>query len=538
MSTNKQTNARTVYGGKLSRLALAPLALAFVGGCGDDVEAFSDIGTTTAAFKTYNAHDTDFIAQMPQVVSDNSLTGAFGPAMCSNSGHAAYLFVRDRQDFVQTYLYSGANPNGWTRYGNSSGNASPKTFSGRLSCAASGEGAQVVLVGRGKSDNLLYWSAAVADDALSNPVSESFYSFDDIHSTHTYTNDPSIAAYDGHLLVTVVGSTGRLYAYYKDGGGSWSGRISGPVSPDSGWTLQGTPSAAYHEGAEQYHIYVRATNSSGSSRFYRIYFDDDHFTGPFSLSSPIIQQVALSSGAPTIDSDPAVEWTGEPYGSGLGYVMTLYYRSGNKFYQSSSSIYAGDNPFELLSSSSHNPNFTGDPAVQGGVPYESGQHWFVGQSTSNRIYFGTSSEDVNLSLTGPDCADGAPAQVFGDYTPEAVGCPGSVTWSQRASLCAPGSRPCTADEWVDARGSSQPAHNYWTNDNLRYGGSSVSCFASKTSGTLCPSGQPMRVCTSSGTDAEGNVCNWENCGYNATSPNQYFGGCSGNTTAGTLCCLD
>jgi hypothetical protein len=47
----------------------------------------------------------------------------------------------------------------------------------------------------------------------------------------------------------------------------------------------------------------------------------------------------------------------------------------------------------------------------------------------------------------------------------------------------------------------------------------------------------MRVCTASGTDAEGNVCNWENCGYGSTSPNQYFGGCEGNTTAGTLCCL-
>jgi len=43
------------------------------------------------------------------------------------------------------------------------------------------------------------------------------------------------------------------------------------------------------------------------------------------------------------------------------------------------------------------------------------------------------------------------------------------------------------------------------------------------------------VCPSSGKDAEGNHCNWTNCGLNANSPNEYFGGCVGNATAGTLC---
>jgi hypothetical protein len=232
-----------------------------------------------------------------------------------------------------------------------------------------------------------------------------------------------------------------------------------------------------------------------------------------------------------------VERSGEPNGDGLGYVMTLYYRSDDKFCQSSSSFYPGDNPFELISDSLYNPDFKGAPSVQGGVSFETGKHWFAGQSTSDRIYFGTSADDTNLVLTGPECREGAiPGDIFGQSVPKAIGCKGSVTWSQRASLCAAGSRPCTAAEWVDARGSQVPSHNYWTSDNLRYGGSASGCFASKTSGTLCPSGQPMQVCTSSGTDAEGNVCNWKNCGYGSSSLNQYFGGCAGNT-AGTLCCL-
>jgi hypothetical protein len=38
----------------------------------------------------------------------------------------------------------------------------------------------------------------------------------------------------------------------------------------------------------------------------------------------------------------------------------------------------------------------GAPSVVGGVPYEVGQHWMVGQDSSNRIWFGTSQSDDNL----------------------------------------------------------------------------------------------------------------------------------------------
>jgi hypothetical protein len=45
----------------------------------------------------------------------------------------------------------------------------------------------------------------------------------------------------------------------------------------------------------------------------------------------------------------------------------------------------------------------------------------------------------------------------------------------------------------------------------------------------------MRVCTPGGTDSYGNTCTWTGCGH-ATTQNQYFGGCTSNPTAGTLCC--
>jgi hypothetical protein len=44
----------------------------------------------------------------------------------------------------------------------------------------------------------------------------------------------------------------------------------------------------------------------------------------------------------------------------------------------------------------------------------------------------------------------------------------------------------------------------------------------------------MRVCPASGSDTEGNHCNWTTCGYGSTQ-NGWFGGCMGNLTAGTLC---
>jgi hypothetical protein len=146
------------------------------------------------------------------------------------------------------------------------------------------------------------------------------------------------------------------------------------------------------------------------------------------------------------------------------------------------------------------------------------------------------------------CAYGAPFQHFdpsvqGNGTVTAYGCSGSVLWSHpgsidAASLCAPGYLLARADDWAAvAKQGNQPTHEYWTGDNLRWSGSaSGTCSATTSGGNSCPSG-PMHVCSPSGTDADGNGCEWANCGLNATSPNLYFGGCSSvpDRTAGALC---
>jgi hypothetical protein len=88
---------------------------------------------------------------------------------------------------------------------------------------------------------------------------------------------------------------------------------------------------------------------------------------------------------------------------------------------------------------------------------------------------------------------------------------------------------------VDLREGVAPTHSYWTSNSLRYYGNPDTCLASVYQGNSCESGTPMRVCPGA-VDPEGNECNWFDCGFESYSPNEYFGGCNGNPTAGTLCC--
>jgi hypothetical protein len=181
----------------------------------------------------------------------------------------------------------------------------------------------------------------------------------------------------------------------------------------------------------------------------------------------------------------------------------------------------------------------GGPAVCGNGKIEPGETCDDGRTDACGA--------CNATCTGPGngkaraacaCEDGGVAEVF---TVGMAGCPGSVTWADRAKLCTPACPPCASTAWVAQHGLTAPGHHYWTDDDLHYNGSGASnCFVSIDGGTAC-TGAPMRVCRAgvdagSSIDPENNVCNWWNCGFDSLTPNQYFGGCSGNTTAGTLCC--
>jgi len=143
------------------------------------------------------------------------------------------------------------------------------------------------------------------------------------------------------------------------------------------------------------------------------------------------------------------------------------------------------------------------------------------------------------------CASGYQSQTFDGHPGSVYGCAGNVTYPNRATLCASGFHVCSSTEWSTTWKNVTPTHHYWVDDYLNYSGNGPGLCAADNNGTgnNCGATTPMRVCSaSSGTDPEGNICNWNNCGLNNTSytagsyANQYFGGCGGNTTAGTLCC--
>jgi hypothetical protein len=169
----------------------------------------------------------------------------------------------------------------------------------------------------------------------------------------------------------------------------------------------------------------------------------------------------------------------------------------------------------------------------------------IGEGNDNRVWRAYSPDGGGTftlawapidALPTPGCASSATlSDVFGSGG--MVGCGGAVSFANEAQLCAPHYHVCTSAEWNSNRSVTAPSNDYWTADNLGYSGSgSYSCQATTRGGSSCGA-TPMRVCTldGSGHDSFGNVCNWIGCGLNSTR-DQYFGGCAGDPTAGTLCC--
>ena len=165
-------------------------------------------------------------------------------------------------------------------------------------------------------------------------------------------------------------------------------------------------------------------------------------------------------------------------------------------------------------------------------------------------YFGGCSGDLTAGAmccrtAASACSPDASASQ--QFAPGVVGCAGKVTWDQRNNLCGAGCSACPATQFAQYFAGTRPRYDYWTNDNLTYGGTANACGAYTTGGTSCGSNDPMRICVpGTTTDPLGNVCNWHDCGLNGipsvgsgpTIPDDYFGGCSNDLTAGTACCCD
>jgi hypothetical protein len=191
------------------------------------------------------------------------------------------------------------------------------------------------------------------------------------------------------------------------------------------------------------------------------------------------------------------------------------------------------------------------------------------------------ASDETIVDAGPDADAIAPAfpQIFDS---KMAGCPGVVAFTDRATLCAASCTPCSAQDWVLNHGAIAPAYDYWTNDNLGYGGEfepGIACTANTFPADAAAPGpdtcetsslpdggvalNPMRVCvdeltaadpfTDPSIDGLGNECNWSRCAFetdltvpvvadagpDAAPPSfDHMGGCDDNLTAGTLCCCE
>ena len=106
------------------------------------------------------------------------------------------------------------------------------------------------------------------------------------------------------------------------------------------------------------------------------------------------------------------------------------------------------------------------------------------------------------------------------------------------------SQPRSSGCRLPGHGNVKPRFNYWIEDDLQLtsGTASGSCAVNKLMNPMnepC-AGQPMHICVPSAnggrvTDPVGGTCDLHDCGFETIMPNNYFGGCTTNRTAGTLC---
>jgi hypothetical protein len=388
-----------------------------------------------------------------------------------------------------------------------------------------------------------------------DPVLESGTDWALVNGT-VYTGNygrPAAAANDSMIVLTFIDNSGKISALTHPtpyAGKSWSTTAkAGPALP-SGWTSDGIPAITYVRGpsgsaTNKFVVMVRAV-SSGVARFYWIYFDGTNWGTTWTTASA----------PPSFDSDPALEYDDQTD------ALTFYYRSviGGPGVMMQTSVHRAEDigslPYFSMAPGNGplNAVTVSSPRAAFGAGFDEGIRSVVTRGTlpdtqpADQLATILVAEDRHANPFDPyqndalgsdgnaGCVPDGYHVNYQFFTNGMTGCQGAVSFAQRGDRCWPGSHPCTAAEYVASRGSVVPTSMYWTNDTIKYTGNASSCSVSTTTGTACPSGRTMHVCNASGADADGNTCNFHNCGYGTTSPDQYFGGCSGDT-AGTLCCL-
>jgi hypothetical protein len=461
--------------GKGAVLLAGLVALGTTSACSAPAEGDADVDTRgDALVGLYDPWEFKSFGLVPALS-----TGQGDPAMCTpNGSHSKVIFTRDTSNFIQGQADVIGINGAWGKYGGSGAN---RKFGGRPACgflAGSSSPYPFLLFAKsattasGASDKRLYWSKGEWTVNGSAPApTTALTQWAAVDGTQYSTNgNPTVATNSGSLVVAYLTDAGQLRAnYWVSATSTLSPTISAPNLP-AGWTGQGSPAIVYvGTWVGKYTVLVRATNSSGTVRLYKTFFDGTQFVSAAGGAATSLEQVTLPGGTPVIQSDPALEWD-----SNLG-AATLYFRNGTGLYQmSSSDIYFNASTVKQVTTGSTKA-VSGNPVVIGGVPYEQGRHWILirGSGADKNLYFVESLNDENLGVNPVPTVKASPDPlVFPNATVGAGAC-----GAQGATSCTYATATLTNTTTVAQHISSASASSvFW----VTWGGTCNSLALSKT----------------------------------------------------------
>lgn len=313
-----------------------------------------------------------------------TVSGATGtPAVTSGCVASFVVFTR----VAPGGQYKGAadgdtGVSAWATYGSRSFASSPSITALPNNCS----GLRFMVVGRGAgtgANSRIFWSdgrvTRASNGVFNPPVADTAFApvsnrqFSGNNGYPAVTSSPEGEAY----LVFRDGI--NIYVHTRAAGStSWGAEVQAPPLP-IGWWPVGTPAIEYGFFWGPVTIVVRAQNWLGQTAFFAILYNQGSFrpSSWFDLGAP-------PSGSPPVESDPALEWN-----SWL-FTHTLYYRSGDSFYQTSFFLDQwahSDIPAKKIIHGNTQPAYDSAPSAHGDMDIEQERrHWVVGRSGSE-IFF-------------------------------------------------------------------------------------------------------------------------------------------------------
>jgi hypothetical protein len=369
------------------------VVLAAALGCGAVAgeEESAVLGVSAQALKDPDDPDGPLEWEGWEAMSEPSVTMAWAsPALTSCGGHCLVAFQKSQDN--QYWGFASLNPQEgtWIRYDTRTFQSSPAVV--RFQATDDG-GWHILVVGRGAgssaSNRRHYWSTASVGPvgsgaAVDPPVRLTSFATINGNSFSGAYGFPALAARtNGDVLMAYIDGT-NVYVNFKPyisdiEENNWVPRVLAPSLP-TGWQPVETPAvtAGYRFGAAHwYTLVVRAKSSGQDDRFYRIFFDGATWRDPFGTAQ--WKRVFPFSGSmPVINSSPALEY------SPTLLTHTLYYRSGDNFYQGSFITQQLEEVPKHMIGMTQNPALTSAPSANGGVPFEAGEHWAIGRDKSTR----------------------------------------------------------------------------------------------------------------------------------------------------------